>query len=73
MATPDSYEMCCHPAWSTAACHKCESCRVGFERLRRIENAAHNVVAVFESDAHMLEPALKELRASLDMYVISNN
>ena len=61
-----TYTMCGHPTWSDAACQKCDGCRDGRLRLRGIESASQNVVAKWENEASMLEPALEELRDSLD-------
>ncbi len=68
----DIYAICGHPTWSDDACQKCDGCRDGRIRLRGIESAAQNAVAKWENEASMLEPALEELRASLDSRVITN-
>lgn len=65
-----AYTICGHPGWSDAACHDCDGCRDARERWRRVEGSAQHVIAAWENDAALLEPALDDLRASLDPKVI---
>ena len=63
---PEVYTICGHPAWSDAACQKCDGCRDGRAMLRRVLSAATDVVAFWENDRSALDGELKNLRAALD-------
>lgn len=66
--TVSTYTICGHPTWSDLACQACDGCRDGRANLRAVMSASQNVMAVWENDPSMLEPAMDELRDVLDWH-----
>jgi hypothetical protein len=64
--TTTTYTLCGHPVWSDAACQTCDGCRDARAVVREVMSAAQYVVATWENQPSMLEPALEELRDTLD-------
>jgi hypothetical protein len=66
MSSDAAYTICGHPAWSDAACQRCDACRECRAQLHRTLSAAQTVVACWENDRAMLDEAIPKLRDALD-------
>lgn len=60
------YTMCGYPAWSDAACQKCDSCREQRANLRRVLSASQEVVGAYDFEKAALHEAVERLRNALE-------